>query len=71
MKATYCKVKKILTVRMSLDQYYDICDDTENCNPNRIYDLMDVSDKAIDSSSDIRTQMLVSTNLTPTGTTRG
>ena len=50
MRATYCKVKKILTVRMSLDQYYDICDETENCNPNRIYDLIDASDKVIHSS---------------------
>ena len=47
MKATYCKVKKILTVKMSLDQYYDICDETENGDPNRIYDLIDASDKAI------------------------
>ena len=61
MKATYCKAKEILTVRMSLNQYNDICDETENGSPNRIYDLMDVSDKAINSS------LSVSTNITPTG----
>ena len=47
MRATYCKLKKILTVKMSLDQYYDICDETENGSPNRIYDLMNASDMAI------------------------
>ena len=47
MRATYCKVKKILTVKMSLDQYYDICDETENGNRNRVYDLIDAGDRAI------------------------
>ena len=51
MKVTYCKKQKIVTVKLTKDEFYSLCDETERSSDREmVYEIMDRGNESIDNA---------------------
>ena len=57
MRTSYCKQNKMVTIRLSEDEFYTLKNDTENDSPEMVWEIIGQCDNAMSSAT--RTNTLV------------